>query len=103
MIRFLDMREKLKDKDYPCLCLFGNDGWVRHKAVSNVCEAYNVPNDGFSVDVLESPVFDDIKLACATPVFVQTVTVDFFHTVKIKAFIGIGNEHQTITSVATAD
>lgn len=67
MIRFLDMREKLKDKDYPCLCLFGNDGWVRHKAVSNVCEAYNVPNDGFSVEVLESPVFDDIKLACATP------------------------------------
>lgn len=61
------MREQLKNKQYPCLCLFGNDGWVRRKAVANVCEALNVPNDGFSVDYLDNPTFDDIKLACITP------------------------------------
>lgn len=67
MIRFIDMREQLKGKDYPCLCLYGNDNWVQRKAVSNVCDAFNVPNDGFSVDYLDNPTFDDIKLACMTP------------------------------------
>lgn len=67
MIRFLDMREQLKSRDYPCLCLFGNDTWVRRKAVSNVYDALNVPNDGFSVDFLDNPTFEDIKLACMTP------------------------------------
>lgn len=66
MIRFLDMREHLKTERYACLCLYGNDGWVRRKAVSNVCDALNVPNDGFSVDYLDNPTFDDIKLACMT-------------------------------------
>ena len=61
------MREQLKSKDYPCLCLCGNDSWVRRKAVSNVCDALNVPNDGFSVDFLDNPTFEDIKLACMTP------------------------------------
>lgn len=66
MIRFLDMREQLKRRQYPCLCLFGNDGWVRRKAVANVCDSLNVPNDGFSVDYLDNPSFEDIKLACMT-------------------------------------
>jgi len=47
--------------------LYGNDNWVRRKAISNVCEALGVPNDGFCVDFLESPSFDDIRLACITP------------------------------------
>lgn len=67
MIRFLDMREQLKSRDYPCLCLFGNDNWVRRKAVSNVCDALNVTNDGFSVDYLDNPTVEDIRLACMTP------------------------------------
>ena len=75
MIRFLEMREKLKDARYPCLCLFGNDGWVRRKAVSNVCESLNVPNDGFSVDYLDNPSFEDIKLACSTPALFCDVKV----------------------------
>ncbi|MDE7455057.1 MAG: hypothetical protein K2M64_04440, partial [Clostridia bacterium] len=66
MIRFLDMREQLKGKDYPCLCLYGNDNWVQRKAVANICDAFNVPNDGFSVDYLDNPSYDDIKLACMT-------------------------------------
>lgn len=61
------MREQLKSRDYPCLCLCGNDSWVRRKAVSNVCDVLNVPNDGFSVDFLDNPTFEDIKLACMTP------------------------------------
>lgn len=73
MIRFLDMREQLKDKQYPCLCLFGNDSWVRRKAVSNICDALNVPNDGFSIDYLDNPTFDDIKLACISPAMFSDV------------------------------
>ena len=75
MIRFLDMREHLKANRYPCLCLFGNDSWVRRKAVSNVCDALNVPNDGFSVDYLDNPSFEDIKLACMTPALLCDVKV----------------------------
>lgn len=61
------MREQLKANRYPCLCLYGNDNWVRHKAVSNVCDALGVQNDGFSIDFLDNPAFEDIKLACSTP------------------------------------
>lgn len=61
------MREQLKSRDYPCLCLYGNDNWVRRKAVSNVCDALNVPIDGFSVDFLDNPTVEDIRLACMTP------------------------------------
>lgn len=61
------MREQLKSTRYPCLCLFGNDNWVRRKALSNVCEALNVPNDGFSVEYLDNPAIEDIKQACNTP------------------------------------
>lgn len=67
MIRFLDLREHLKNNRYSCLCLFGNDAWVRRKAVSNVCDALNVPNDGFCVDYLDNPSLDDIRLACISP------------------------------------
>lgn len=67
MIRFLDMREQLQARQYPCLCLYGNDSWVRRKAVSNVCDALGVQNDGFGVDFLDNPAFEDIRLACSTP------------------------------------
>lgn len=69
------MKEHLKTDRYACLCLFGNDGWVRRKAVSNVCEALNVPNDGFSADYLDNPTFEDIKLACLTPALFCDVKV----------------------------
>ncbi len=75
MIRFLEMREKLKDEQYPCLCLFGSDGWVRRKAVANVCDALNITDDGFSVDYLDNPSFDDIKLACITAALFSQVKV----------------------------
>ncbi len=67
MIRFLDMRDKLKNGDYPALCVFGSDAWVKRKAVSNVFERFNVTDDGFSVDYLDAPTVSDIKLACSTP------------------------------------
>lgn len=66
MIRFLELKEKLKNNDYPCLCIYGNDAWVKRKAVANVCDAFNVQDDGFSVDRLESPSTEDIRLACMT-------------------------------------
>ena len=67
MIKFLELREKLKIGEFAALCLYGNDAWIKRKAVSYVCEAYGIVDDGFSVDKLESPNVEDIRLACFTP------------------------------------
>lgn len=71
MIRFLDLREKLKNNDYAALCIYGNDGWLKRKSIANVCEVYGVTDDGFSVDNLgsssERPTIEQINLACLTP------------------------------------
>lgn len=67
MIKFLDLREKLKSNVYNALCAYGNDGWLKKRTVENVCAAYGIVDDGFGVDKLENPTFDDVTLACLTP------------------------------------
>ena len=67
MVKFLDLREKLKSNVYNALCVFGNDGWLKKRAVEHVCAAYGIVDDGFGVDRLENPTLDDITLACLTP------------------------------------
>ena len=67
MIKFLELREKLKTSSFSALCLYGNDAWLKRKAVANVCEAYGIVDDGFSVDKLEETTVEDIRLACFTP------------------------------------
>ncbi len=67
MIKFLEMREKLKNNAYPVLCVYGNDNWLRRKAIANICESLNVVDDGYNVDYLDNPVIADIKMACMTP------------------------------------
>lgn len=66
MIRFLEMREKLKNNAYPVLCVFGNDNWLRRKAIANICEALGVVDDGYNVDYLDNPSIADVKTACMT-------------------------------------
>ncbi len=67
MIKFLELREKLKSNRYGGLCLFGNDEWVKRRALSNICEAYGIQDDGLSIDRLDSPTLEDLNLACLTP------------------------------------
>lgn len=67
MIKFLDVKNRLQTERYAALCLFGNDSWVKRRALDNVCQAYRVEDDGFGVDRLESPSWEDITLACLTP------------------------------------
>ena len=67
MIKFLELREKLKTNDYAALCVYGNDNFLRRKALENVCEAYEIADDGFSVDKLEAPTVEAIRFACMTP------------------------------------
>ena len=67
MIKFLELREKLKSSEFSALCIYGNDAWIKRKAISNVCEVYGIADDGFSVDRLENPTVEDIRLACFTP------------------------------------
>ncbi|MCH5153147.1 MAG: DNA polymerase III subunit delta [Clostridiales bacterium] len=67
MLKFLELREKLKTSEFNALCLYGNDAWLKRKSVANVCEAYGIVDDGFSVDKLVAPTVEDIRLACFTP------------------------------------
>ena len=67
MIKFLELREKLKTVEYTALCLYGNDNFLRRKSIENVCEAYGVTDDGFGVDRLENPTTESIRYACLTP------------------------------------
>ena len=67
MIKFLELREKLKTSSFSALCVYGNDAWLKRKAIVNVCEAYGIVDDGFSVDRLEAPSVEDVRLACFTP------------------------------------
>ena len=67
MIKFLDLREKLKSNVYNALCVFGNDGWLKKRTVAQVCDAYGIVDDGFGVDRLENPTLEDVTLACLTP------------------------------------
>lgn len=67
MVKFLELRDKLKSTVYNALCMYGNDGWLKKRAVENVCAAYGIVDDGFSVDRLESPTVDEVVLSCLTP------------------------------------
>ena len=67
MIKFLELREKLKTSSFSALCLYGNDTWLKRKTVSNICEAYGITDDGFGVDKLVAPTVEDIRIACLTP------------------------------------
>lgn len=67
MIKFLELREQLKTSNFVALCLYGNDAWLKRKAISNVREIYGIADDGFSVDRLTAPTVEDIRLACFTP------------------------------------
>ena len=67
MIKFLEMREKLKTTRYAALCLYGNDGWVKRRALANLCEFYGVADDGFGIDRPETSTPENLTLACMTP------------------------------------
>ena len=67
MIKFLELKEKLPSTDCAALCLFGNDSWVKRRALANVCESYGVADDGFGVDRPESSTLEELSLACFTP------------------------------------
>lgn len=67
MIKFLDIKNRLQTQKYAALCLFGNDAWVKRRALDNICDVYNITDDGFGVDRLEAPSWEDVMLACLTP------------------------------------
>lgn len=66
-MKFLELKNKLKTENYPALCLYGNDNWVKSRAVDYICQAYGATQDDFGMDRLTAPAFDDIRAACLTP------------------------------------
>ncbi len=66
LIKFLQLNSQLKTQFYPALCIFGNDEWLKRRAISNVCDAYGVVDDGFSMDTLDAPTVEDITVSCLT-------------------------------------
>lgn len=66
MLKFLDLQNTIKKGDFAAFCIFGNDPWVRRKALSRICQWANVTDD-MGVDYLDNPSADDIAFACLTP------------------------------------
>ena len=66
VIGFLELREKLNN-GYAALALFGNDGWVKRRAMESVRQVYDVKDDGFGIERLDAPSVDDIVYAASMP------------------------------------
>ncbi len=66
MIKFLSLKQKLNSV-VPAICLFGNDAWVKNRALSTIFDVFGIVDDGFSVDRLESPTIKDIVNSALTP------------------------------------
>lgn len=66
MLKFLQLNAQLKTQFYPALCLFGNDEWVKRRAISLILDSCGVTDDGFSVDTLDCPTVDDVQTSCLT-------------------------------------
>ena len=66
MIKFLDMKEKLNSQKPSAFCMFGNDAWVKKRALDNLVSIYQVDKQ-FGFDTLVNPTMDDLQLACLTP------------------------------------
>lgn len=66
MIKFLQFNAQLKTQTYPALCLFGNDEWVKRRALGYVFDSCGVSQDDFAVDTLDGPTVDDIQTSCLT-------------------------------------
>lgn len=70
MIKFIELKDKLKSGTVNALCLFGNDEWLKQRCVENVRQAYSIADDGFATDTLENPTLEQITDACMTlPMF----------------------------------
>lgn len=65
MIKFLDLREKLNTRKFAAFCLFGNDVWVKRKALANIKDALGVDDDG--TDYSDAPTANDLAITCLTP------------------------------------
>ena len=66
MLKFLQLKSQLNTQSYPSLCLFGNDEWVKKRALFYVLESCGVSGDDFAVDTLDAPTVDDIQTSCLT-------------------------------------
>lgn len=65
MTTFINLKNTLT-REIPAFCVYGNDRWLKLKAVANICAAYNVQQD-FGVDRLDSPTYKQIAESCCTP------------------------------------
>lgn len=66
MLKFLDFNAQLKSQTYNALCLFGNDEWVKHRALDYLFDSCGVTQNDFAVDTLDAPTVDDIQSSCLT-------------------------------------
>lgn len=64
MITFLNLKNSLKEREIPAFCIYGNDRWLKLKAVATICSAYGIQDDGFGVEKLDAPTYQRIENAC---------------------------------------
>lgn len=66
MITFLNLKNSLKEREIPAFCIYGNDRWLKLKAVAVIRDAYGIEDDGFGVEKLDAPTYQRIENACCT-------------------------------------
>lgn len=65
MIPFLQLKNSLTGNE-TSFCIYGNDRWVKLKAVQTVMDALGIDDDGFGVERLDAPSLAHLREACGT-------------------------------------
>ncbi len=72
MIKFISLKEKLKTGFFPLLVVYGNDLWLKEKAIENIVSSLNIAVD-FNVSKFnEAADVDAVFLACSTLPFIDS-------------------------------
>ena len=72
MIKFISLKEKLKTGFFPLLVVYGNDLWLKEKAIENIVSSLNITVD-FNVSKFnEAADVDAVFLACSTLPFIDS-------------------------------
>lgn len=66
MITFLELKNSLKERNTSAFCLFGNDRWVKLKAVRDIMKTRDITDDVFGVEKLDAPSVARLEEACGT-------------------------------------
>lgn len=71
MIKFISLKEKLKNNFFPLLVVYGNDLWLKEKAIENIVGSLDITVDINISRFEQTSDFDAVFMACATLPFMD--------------------------------